>query len=67
MLNEKRYKEAFTGFRNRSSEIVRIVKESNSDLLILGSHGHRGFKDFIFGETVNRVRHLVKIPVFVAQ
>ncbi|MGB3453788.1 MAG: Nramp family divalent metal transporter [Moheibacter sp.] len=68
MLNDKGFEaEAITGFRNRNSEIARIVKESNSDLLILGSHGHRGFKDFIFGETVNRVRHLVKIPVFVAQ
>lgn len=68
MLNDKGFEaEAVTGFRNRNSEIARIVKESNSDLLILGSHGHRGFKDFIFGETVNRVRHLVKIPVFVAQ
>lgn len=59
--------EAVTGFRNRNSEIARIVKESKADLLVLGSHGHRGFKDFIFGETVNRVRHLVKIPVLVAQ
>lgn len=68
MVNDKGFEaEAITGFRNRNSEIARIVKESNSDLLILGSHGHRGFKDFIFGETVNRVRHLVKIPVFVAQ
>ncbi|MGB6092544.1 MAG: Nramp family divalent metal transporter [Moheibacter sp.] len=68
MLNAKGFEaEAVTGFRNRNSEIARIVKESNSNLLILGSHGHRGFKDFIFGETVNRVRHLVKIPVFVAQ
>lgn len=68
MLNEKGFEaEAVTGFRNRNSEIARIVKESNSDLLILGSHGHKGFKDFIFGETVNRVRHLVKIPVLVAQ
>lgn len=68
MLNDKGFEaEAITGFRNRNSEIARIVKESNSNLLILGSHGHRGFKDFIFGETVNSVRHLVKIPVFVAQ
>lgn len=68
MVKEKGFEaEAVTGFRNRNSEIARIVKESGADLLILGSHGHRGFKDFIFGETVNRVRHLVRIPVLVAQ
>lgn len=58
---------AATGFRKRNKEIARICNEHNVDLLILGSHGHQGIKDFIFGETVNQVRHLVKIPVFVAQ
>lgn len=55
------------GFRKRTREIARICREQQADLLILGSHGHRGLKDFVFGETVNRVRHLVKIPVLVAQ
>lgn len=55
------------GFLKRTSEIARICQEQNADMLIVGSHGHRGLKDFIFGETVNKVRHLVKIPVLVAQ
>lgn len=55
------------GYKRRTGEIARICKSENADLLILGSHGHRGLKDFIFGETVNKVRHLVKIPVLVAQ
>lgn len=55
------------GFRNRSHEIARIVNETQADLLIVGSHGHKGLKDFIFGETINQVRHLVTIPVFIAQ
>lgn len=55
------------GFKTRNKEIARICKKEQVDLLILGSHGHKGFKDFIYGETVNRVRHLVDIPVFVAQ
>lgn len=68
MLQEKGFEgEAVTGFRNRNSEIVRICNESNANLLILGSHGHQGLKDFIFGETVNQVRHRVKVPVLVAQ
>lgn len=58
---------AVTGFRNRNTEIVRICKEGNANLLIMGSHGHRGLKDFIFGETVNQVRHRVRVPVLVAQ
>ena len=53
------------GFRNRSKEIVRIVKEFNADMLVVGAHGHTGLKDFIYGETVNTVRHELKIPVLI--
>ncbi len=53
------------GFRNRAKEIVRIVHETNAELLVAGAHGHSGLKDFIYGETVNAVRHELKIPVLV--
>jgi manganese transport protein len=53
------------GFRHRSREIARIVKEQQADMLVIGSHGHRGLKDFVYGETVNSVRHALKIPVLV--
>ena len=53
------------GYRRRVSEIVRITNESKAEILILGSHGHKGFKDFIFGSTIDAVRHKLKIPVLV--
>jgi manganese transport protein len=53
------------GFRRRVKEIVRIVKENNADMLVIGAHGHTGLKDFIYGATVNAVRHELKIPVLV--
>ena len=53
------------GFKTRVKEIVRIVKENNADMLVIGAHGHTGLKDFIYGETVNAVRHELKIPVLV--
>jgi manganese transport protein len=55
------------GYRHRAKEIVRIVKAEQADLLILGGHGHTGIKDWIYGETVNYVRHYVHIPVLVVQ
>lgn len=55
------------GYKDRAPEIARIVKEMGCDLLIIGSHGHTTAKDIIFGETINSVRHLVKVPVFIAQ
>ncbi len=53
------------GFKNRSKEIVRLVKECNADMLVVGAHGHSGIKDLIYGETVNSVRHELKIPILM--
>ena len=53
------------GFKNRSKEIVRIVKESKADMLVIGAHGHTGLKDLIYGETTDAVRHELSIPVLV--
>jgi manganese transport protein len=65
-LNERGFQfSGVLGYRNRTAEIVRIAKEENADLLIMGSHGHKGLKDIWFGETVNTVRHQLKIPVLV--
>ena len=33
----------------------------------MGAHGHAALKDFIFGSTVDAVRHLVSIPVLVVR
>ena len=53
------------GFNNRAKEIVRIVKETSSEMLVIGAHGHTGIKDWIYGETINSVRHELKIPVLI--
>jgi manganese transport protein len=53
------------GFRRRNKEIVRIVKETGADLLVIGAHGHRGIKDWIYGATIDSVRHQLKIPVLI--
>ncbi|MBC7868242.1 MAG: divalent metal cation transporter, partial [Gloeobacteraceae cyanobacterium ES-bin-316] len=65
-LSAQGYKtESEIGFRNRVKEIVRIVQSGKADLLVIGAHGHTGLKDFIYGETVNAVRHELKIPVLI--
>jgi len=65
-LSDKGYEaEGILGFRHRGKEIVRIVKETQSDLLVVGAHGHTGLKDWLYGETINYVRHELKIPVLV--
>jgi manganese transport protein len=65
-LKEKGFEaKGILGFRHSSKEIIRIVKEEEADMLVLGAHGHSGLKDFIYGETINTVRHELKIPVLV--
>lgn len=66
LLHQKGFQaEGFLGYKNRAKEIVRIVKGINADMLVVGAHGHTGLKDFIYGETVNTVRHELKIPVLI--
>ncbi len=63
-LNDKGYHASFElGYGKRTFAIAKIVFEFKADLLVMGTHGHRGIKDIIFGETISQVRHLVKIPV----
>ena len=53
-------------FGSPKKAIPSIINAKQFDLLILGSHGHSGLKDLIFGTTVDSVRHKVNIPVFIA-
>ena len=66
LLNQQGIKaESHLGFRRRNREIVRIVKESKADLLVIGAHGHKGIKDWVYGATIDAVRHQLKIPVLI--
>ncbi|MEO8721224.1 MAG: Nramp family divalent metal transporter [Ginsengibacter sp.] len=65
-LKQKGYNaRGLLGFKNPAKEIVRLVKESEADMLVVGVHGHSGLKDLIYGQTVNTVRHQLKIPVLM--
>ncbi len=68
LITEKGFQASgILGYKNRSAEIARIIKETNCDLLVIGSHGHKAAHDWLFGETINSVRHLIDIPVFIAR
>ena len=46
-------------------ELIRVAEESEADLIAMSTHGHRFIADVLFGTTVNKVRHVVKIPVLL--
>ncbi len=65
-LEQMNYKATFQiGFGTPAVEMSKIISEKHIDLLVMGAHGHRGFKDLIFGSTVDALRHKIKIPVLV--
>ena len=54
-------------FRNINVTISNIINQTDADILVMGAHGHKGLKDIIFGSTVDKVRHQVKIPVLIVK
>lgn len=56
---------AVIGYTNRVKEIVHISNTHNCDLLVMGAHRHTGLKDYLFGETIDAVRHQLQIPVLI--
>lgn len=65
-LDQKGLKvEIALGYGNRVKEIVRLTKNCEADLLVMGAHRHAGLKDYLFGETIEGVRHALNIPVLV--
>lgn len=67
-LSEKGFKtEVKLGYGNPKRAIPQIVNDYKADLLVMGAHGHKGFKDLLLGTTVDAVRHRVNIPVLIVQ
>lgn len=48
-----------------ASEIIRLSREKEIDLIAMSTHGHRFLADFFYGNTADKVRHEVSIPVLL--
>lgn len=57
--------ETALGYKDRIGEIVRIVQASGAGMLVMGAHRHTGLKDFLYGATVDQVRHKLTIPILI--
>lgn len=49
------------------SEVNDVAKEHDADLIIMGSHGASGFKEFLVGSNTERVVRNADIPVLVVK
>ena len=48
-------------------EIVEVAKESDTDLIVIATHGYTGWKHFCIGSTAERVVRTAPCPVFVVR
>jgi manganese transport protein len=55
------------GYGLPATAIADIVKKEGVDFIVMGSHGHKAIKDLLFGTTVNKVRHMVQVPVLIVK
>ena len=68
LLTEKGFKiKTQLGFGQPNKTISKIVNQANFDLLVMGTHGHTGWKDVLFGTTVNKLRHSISTPLLIVK
>ena len=68
LLTNKGFKVAVKlGFGKPNKAIPIIVNQEDFDILVMGTHGHTGFKDLLFGTTVDKLRHKISIPLFIVK
>ena len=49
------------------SEVNDVAKKENADMIVMGSHGASGFKEFFVGSNTERVVRNAEIPVLVVK
>ncbi|MBP7808029.1 MAG: Nramp family divalent metal transporter [Bacteroidia bacterium] len=63
-LSSKGFKCAIAlGYGNPKTAIPELVGKNNCDILVMGTHGHKTFKDILLGTTIEGVRHNIKVPL----
>lgn len=68
MLSKKGFKiKTELGFGKPNVTIPMIINQGNFDILVMGTHGHSGIKDILFGTTVDKVRHKISIPLLIVK
>jgi manganese transport protein len=50
-----------------AGELVNYLRADSVDLLVVGSHGHGIVRDLLLGQTVDRVRHRLNVPMLIAR
>ncbi|MFO0747063.1 MAG: universal stress protein [Myxococcota bacterium] len=54
-------------FGRPAHDLVEIAKEEGASMIVLGSHGRRGFERFLLGSVAERVVRQAECPVLVVK
>ena len=57
--------EALLRMGDPAKEICQVAEEQAVDLIAMATHGHHGVSDVIHGQTVDHVRHKMRMPVLL--
>ena len=68
-MRERRIRKVGATFRRgmASHEIVEAAREFDIDLIVMATHGYRGWKHFAIGSTAERVVRAAPCPVLVVR
>jgi manganese transport protein len=53
------------GYGSPVRVLPEMVERHGVELLVVGAHGHRGFTDWLYGSTIDELRHRLNISVLV--
>ncbi len=53
------------GFGEPPEQLAALIHQHKPDIIIAGSHGHKGINDLVYGTTVEKLRHRIGVPLLV--
>lgn len=59
--------EAFTGEADAAQAVVKLAKEQQADMIVLGSHGRTGLKRLLMGSVAEKIIGYAPCPVLVVK
>jgi len=66
----KKYNLTFQKIIERGHEatvIVEVANQRSVDMIVIGSHGHKGFDKLLLGSVADKVSKLARCPVFIVK
>ena len=48
-------------------QLAKEINEGSYDLVAMGTHGHKGFKDLLYGSVSTSLKHHVKTPLLLVK